>query len=190
MVSSARFTDERPPLGSPSGERGAFVAIGAVSALALGFLFWLLYFRAGSAEAPGWTASLPAVNACLNFTSAVLLSTGVWAIKSRRPELHKKLMLGALTVAATFLVSYIVYHHFHGDTRFGGEGVVRPIYFFILITHIVGSMVALPLVLTTVFFAATKRFDRHRALARFTFPLWLYVSVTGVAVFFFLEIWG
>ncbi len=172
------------------GERGAFAAIGIVSVSALGFLFWLLYFREAAAGAPAWTASLPAVNASLNFTSAVLLTAGGWAIRTGRRELHMKLMLAAVSVAGVFLVSYIVYHHFHGDTRFGGEGWVRPLYFFILVTHIVGSIVALPMVLTTLFFAATKRFDRHRRIARITFPLWLYVSVTGVAVFFFLKLWG
>jgi len=101
-----------------------------------------------------------------------------------------KLMLSAVGVAGVFLASYIVYHHFHGDTRFGGQGLIRPVYFFILITHITGSIVALPLVLTTLFFAGTKRFERHRKLARVTFPVWLYVSVTGVAVFFFLKLWG
>jgi putative membrane protein len=99
-------------------------------------------------------------------------------------------MFAAVLVAGTFLVSYIIYHHFHGDTRFGGEGLVRPIYFFVLISHIALSMVALPLVLTTLFFAGTEQFQRHKKLARFTFPIWLYVSVTGVAVYFFLKLWG
>ena len=156
----------------------------------LGFLFWLLYFRPAAAGAPSWTISLPTLNACLNFTSAVLLTAGFVAIKNGQRERHKKLMLAAVFVAGTFLVSYIIYHHFHGDTRFGGEGLVRPIYFFVLISHIVLSMVALPLVLTTLFFAGTAQFQRHKKLARFTFPIWLYVSVTGVAVYFFLKLWG
>ena len=156
----------------------------------LGFLFWLLYFRPAAAGAPSWTSSLPTLNACLNFTSAVLLTAGFVAIKNGNRERHKKLMLAAVFVAGTFLVSYIIYHHFHGDTRFGGEGLVRPVYFFVLISHIALSMVALPLVLTTLFFAGTEQFERHKKLARFTFPIWLYVSVTGVAVYFFLKLWG
>lgn len=119
-----------------------------------------------------------------------MLSAGFVAIKKGHRERHKKLMLAAVGVAGTFLVSYIVYHHFHGDTRFGGQGWVRPVYFFVLISHIVMSMVAVPMVLTTLLFAATGRFERHRKLARFTFPVWLYVSVTGVAVYFFLKISG
>ena len=171
-------------------ERRAFGVIGVVSVTVVAFLFWLLYFREAAANAPAWTSALPALNAGLNFTSAVLLVAGFLAIRSGRRELHMKLMLSAVGVAGLFLVSYIVYHHFHGDTRFGGQGLIRPVYFFILITHITGSIVALPLVLTTLFFAGTKRFERHRKLARVTFPVWLYVSVTGVAVFFFLKLWG
>jgi putative membrane protein len=101
-----------------------------------------------------------------------------------------KLMLSAVLVASVFLASYVVYHHYHGDTRFEGRGLVRPVYFFVLVTHILGSMAALPMVLTTMFFAVTRRFDRHRRLARFTFPLWLYVSITGVLVFFLLSRFG
>jgi putative membrane protein len=161
-----------------------------VSAAALAYLFWLLYGRAGASEPPSWTTSLPALNAALNGTSAVLLVSGLLAIRRGRRELHRKLMLSALLVASAFLASYVVYHHFHGDTRFTGQGPVRPIYFFILVTHILGSMVALPMVLTTFFFALTKRFERHRRLARLTFPLWLYVSVTGVLVFLLLSRFG
>ena len=161
-----------------------------MSAGVLGFLFWLLYFRSAAAGAPAWTSSLPTLNACLNFSSAVLLTAGFVAIKNGHRERHKKLMFAAVLVAGTFLVSYIIYHHFHGDTRFGGEGLIRPIYFFVLISHIALSMVALPLVLTTLFFAGTEQFQRHKKLVRFTFPIWLYVSVTGVAVYFFLKLWG
>ena len=164
-----------------------------MSAGVLGFLFWLLYFRPAAAPTqvvPPWTSSLPTLNACLNFTSAVLLTAGFVAIKNGHRERHKKFMLAAVLVAGTFLVSYIIYHHFHGDTRFGGEGLIRPIYFFVLISHIALSMVALPLVLTTLFFAGTEQFQRHQKLARFTFPIWLYVSVTGVAVYFFLKLAG
>jgi len=164
--------------------------IGVSSAAVIGFLFWLLYFRPPTTGAPSWSASLPAVNAGLNFSAAVFLVAGFLAIRSKHRELHMKLMVSAVCVGGLFLVSYIVYHHFHGDTRFGGEGLVRPIYFFILISHILLSIVAVPLVLTTIYLAATKRFERHRRIARFTFPVWLYVSVTGVLVFFFLKLFA
>jgi len=164
--------------------------IGLLSVAVLAYLFWLLYGRAGSTEPPSWTSSLPALNAALNATSAVVLVSGLLAIRRGRRELHRKLMLGALLVASVFLASYVTYHHYHGDTRFQGQGPVRLFYFIVLVTHILGSMVALPMVLTTLFFALTRRFERHRRLARFTFPLWLYVSVTGVLVFFLLSRYG
>jgi putative membrane protein len=171
-------------------ERRAFALIGALSLLVLAYLFWILYGRAGSGEPPSWTSSLPSVNAALNGTSAVLLTLGFLAIRSGRRELHRKLMLAAVLVASTFLLSYVTYHHFHGDTRFGGEGPIRSLYFFVLVTHVLGSMAALPLVLATLFFSLTGRFAKHRRLARFTFPLWLYVSVTGVLVFLLLSRFG
>ncbi|MGH9319073.1 MAG: DUF420 domain-containing protein [Vicinamibacteria bacterium] len=167
-----------------------FAVIGAVSAALLGYLFWLLYFRAGSGDAPEWTSALPALNAALNFTSAVFLVLGFVAIRRGRRELHMKLMLAAFSFAAVFLASYVVYHHYHGDTRFMGQGLVRPIYFFILSSHILLSIVGLPLVLSTILLAATRRFDRHRRLARWTLPVWLYVSVTGVLVFVLLSRFG
>lgn len=101
-----------------------------------------------------------------------------------------RLMLAAVLVAAVFLASYVVYHHYHGDTRFQGEGLVRPVYFFVLVSHILFSIVGLPLVLTTLYLALTRRFDRHRRLARLTFPVWLYASITGVLVFWLLTRYG
>ncbi len=171
-------------------ERRAFAAIAALSAAVLAYLFWLLYGRAAAGEPPSWTSSLPALNACLNASSSVLLLSGFFAIRSGRRGLHMKLMLGAVFVACLFLASYVTYHHYHGDTRFTGEGPVRSVYFFVLVTHILGSMAALPLVLTTLFFSFTRRFERHRRIARITFPLWLYVSVTGVLVFLLLRQFG
>jgi putative membrane protein len=171
-------------------ERRAFAAIGALSAIVLGYLFWLLYGREGAGEPPSWTSSLPALNAALNFSNAILLLSGYFAIRRGKRDLHRKLMLFALFAASLFLASYVTYHHYHGDTRFTGQGPVRTAYFFVLVTHILGSMAALPLVLATVFFSLTQRFERHRRLARFTFPLWLYVSVTGVLVFFLLNHFG
>jgi putative membrane protein len=186
-VLGGTLTEETIDRGS---SRRAFAGIGVLSAAVLSYLFWLLYWRAGSGEAPSWTSSLPALNAALNGTSALLLVSGFLAIRRGRRELHRKLMLSALLVASLFLASYVVYHHYHGDTPFEGQGAVRPIYFFVLVTHILGSMVALPMVLATLFFALTRRFERHRRLARFTFPLWLYVSTTGVLVFFLLSRYG
>jgi putative membrane protein len=167
-------------------DRHALLLIGGVSAAALGFLIWLIYF-AVPAGTPPWAAALPTLNACLNASSTVAMSLGVWAIKRGRRSLHIRCMLTALASSALFLLSYIAYHHFHGDTKYLGQGWIRPLYFVILISHILLSAVVLPMLLSTVFFASTARFDRHKRLARLTFPLWLYVSVTGVVVYFFLR---
>ncbi len=162
-------------------------SIALASVVVLGFLFWLLYGRTPGAVAPVWTSRLPAVNAVLNGTCTLFLLAGFAAIRRGHRERHHRLMLAALSSSVLFLVSYVVYHHFHGDTPFQGQGPIRIVYFVVLITHIVGSVIVLPLVLTTLRFAATSRFERHRRWARVTLPVWLYVSVTGVAVYLFLR---
>lgn len=169
---------------SPSSSlpRPALALILALSAAAIAFLFWLIYGTGGGARSQALTW-LPALNALLNSLSAACLAAGVVQIRAGHREVHRRFMLAALTCSALFLVSYIVHHALHGDTRFLGQGAIRPVYFFILISHVLLSIVALPLVLTTAFLALTARFSVHRSWARITFPIWLYVSVTGVAVF-------
>lgn len=170
------------------GERQAVVAILVVSALALGFLVWLIYFnRGGFEDYRDAVAAFPALNAALNGLSACCLVSGYAAIRRGRRRTHMTLMLTAFVFSTLFLVSYIVYHAVHGDTRFLGTGWIRPVYFFVLISHIGLSIVTLPLVLTTFYLALTKRFMRHKKLAKITLPLWLYISVTGVAIFFLLR---
>lgn len=162
--------------------RAPFAVIGAVSAVAIGFLFWLIYFREGHGD-PGEAVNfLPYLNATFNGLSAVALVLGIRAIKQKQREVHQRFMTTALVFSALFLVSYVVYHSLHGDTPFPGQGPIRGVYFFVLISHIGLSIVALPLVLTTFYFAWTEQLARHRRLAKVTFPLWLYVSVTGVLI--------
>ena len=133
------------------------------------------------------TASdLPTLNASLNATSAVLLATGYYFIRTGRRERHKACMIAALVVSALFLTSYVVYHVQVGSVPFKGVGVIRTVYFTILITHVLLAIAIVPLVLITVSRALSARFDRHRAIARWTLPLWFYVSVTGVAVYLML----
>ena len=96
-------------------------------------------------------------------------------------------MLGALVCSTLFLISYVVYHNFHGDTKFTGQGLVRPIYFFILISHIVLSAVVVPMILTSLYLALAGRLATHKRVSRYTFPIWLYVSVTGVLIFAMLK---
>jgi uncharacterized membrane protein YozB (DUF420 family) len=129
---------------------------------------------------------LPAVNATLNATAAVLLSTGYVLIRKGRIESHRKVMLAAFTTSALFLVSYLVYHANVGSKRFPGQGPIRTVYLSILLTHTVLAAAIVPLVLVTLSRALSARFDRHRSIARVTLPIWLYVSVTGVIVYWML----
>ena len=131
-------------------------------------------------------SDLPTLNAVLNFTSAVLLAAGFYFIKQRRVEAHKRCMLAALVVSAAFLTSYVIYHYNVGSVPFTGQGWIRPVYFFILITHVILAIVIVPMVLRTAFLGFTARFDKHVPIARKTFPLWMYVSVTGVIVYLML----
>lgn len=159
----------------------------ALSAVIAAFLIWLIYFK-GKVSAPDWVSALPAANASFNSLSALCLILGYVNIRRGNRTVHKRFMLTATLFSALFLISYITYHYFHGDTLFPGHGWVRPLYFFILISHIGLSMVALPLILGALWFGLGSQFGTHRKIARWTFPIWLYVSVTGVVVYFFLKL--
>ena len=161
-------------------------AILILSTVVAAFLIWLIYFK-GRVAAPEWVASLPAANAIFNSISALCLVFGYINIRQRRRDVHMRFMLGAVTSSAFFLVSYITYHYFHGDTKFPGQGWVRPFYFALLISHIGLSMVALPLIFATLWYATRSQFKFHRNVARWTFPIWLYVSITGVIVYLVLR---
>jgi putative membrane protein len=130
--------------------------------------------------------NLPVINATLNAVSAVLLSAGYWFIRRNEIRPHRLCMLGAFSVSCLFLASYLVYHYHVGSVPFTAEGWIRTVYFIILITHIVLAAVILPLALITLSNALKEKFDRHRKIARWTFPLWLYVSVTGIVVYWML----
>ena len=158
-----------------------------VSGLAVSFLLWLLYVHHASSNFAGRWMFLPALNALLNGLCAVALCVGFYFIKHRQVQAHRRSMLLAFAFSSAFLASYIVNHALHGDTIFPGHGPVRTIYLAILASHVILSIVALPMVLTTFFFSLTGRFPMHRRIARITFPIWLYVSVTGVVVFAFLK---
>lgn len=132
------------------------------------------------------TIHLPTLNAVLNTLTALLLVAGWAAIRRNNEALHKKLMLAACVSSTLFLASYLYYHAHHGATRFTGEGWVRPVYFTILITHTILAAVQLPMIITVLVFAFKGRLERHRALARLTLPIWLYVSVTGVVIYWML----
>jgi uncharacterized membrane protein YozB (DUF420 family) len=124
-----------------------------------------------------------ALNASLNGASAFLLAGGYAAIRSGKIAVHKAFMIAAFCVSSAFLVSYLVYHYRVGHVAFQGQGWIRPVYFVLLLTHTVLAVVILPMILVTLRRAWLARFDRHRIIARWTLPLWFYVSVTGVIVY-------
>jgi len=171
---------------SGQNDRSFWVFNAVVSTAAIGFLGWLLLIR----ESGGVNADLsfmPGVNAAFNATSATFLLFGLAAIRSGRREIHKRLMVSAFAASAVFLVGYVLYHYAHGDTQYQGTGAIRIVYFTILITHVLLSIVMLPMILTTFYLAARERFNTHKRLARWTLPIWLYVSVTGVVIYFMLR---
>lgn len=172
---------------SASPDRAFFVFNAVLSTVALAFLAWILMLRDVTPGASHDLAFLPAVNAALNATSAALLTTGWFAIKRRNRRLHKFCMVSAFVASALFLVCYVTYHYVHGDTRYQGTGAIRTAYLAILASHVILSMAVVPLALTSFYFAFRRAFDRHKKVTRWALPIWLYVSVTGVVIFFMLR---
>ena len=129
---------------------------------------------------------LPAVNATLNAISAVLLATGYVLIRQRRIEQHRRVMIAAFGTSVLFLICYVIYHWNVGSRRFPGQGPIRTVYFFILVTHIVLAALVPPMAIVTLVRGLRERYDAHARLARWTLPIWLYVSVTGVIVYWML----
>lgn len=176
-------------LKNTSPRKATFIIL-AVSVLVLAALFGVIYGHGRASATPSWVSSLPALNAALNATSALFLVLAYRAIRRGDAVAHARRILVALAASALFLVSYVAYHSVHGDTRFEGHGFVRPVYFFILISHVVLSGAVLPLIFSSLFFSLSGRFSRHKGVARWTLPIWLYVSVTGVLVFALLRAYG
>jgi uncharacterized membrane protein YozB (DUF420 family) len=135
---------------------------------------------------PEFYAVLPHLNATLNASSFILLTSGYYFIRHGRVLAHRRCQLTALGASILFLISYLVYHQHHGTTRFLGQGIARPVYFTILITHTILAAVIVPFVIITVRRALRGDFVRHRAIARWTLPMWMYVSITGVIVYLML----
>ena len=169
-------------------DRVALSLIGVVSLLAVSIVASLLLGRAPGGSGLDVTA-LPTVNAVLNGSSAVLLTTGFLFIRRRKVAAHRACMLGAFAVSVLFLVGYLVYHYHTGSRAFTGRGSIRPIYFVLLVSHIVLAATIIPLALTTINRGLSAQFPRHARVARWTLPIWLYVSVTGVLVYLLLYHW-
>lgn len=139
-------------------------------------------------QIPGYDLSfLPPIYATINGVTAVLLVVAVQAIKKKKQILHETLMKTCIALSATFLVMYIAYHMTSQPTLYGGDGILKYIYYFILISHILLSVAITPLVLFTFSRALSRNFERHRRLAKFTYPIWLYVAVTGVVVYLMIS---
>ena len=132
------------------------------------------------------TSQLPDLNAALNSLSAVFLLAGYRFIRLKNQQAHRRCMLAAFSCSILFLVSYLIYHYQVGSVSFKGQGWIRPVYFIILLTHTILATTVLPLAVITLVRALRERFDAHRRIARWTFPIWLYVSVTGVVVYLML----
>jgi putative membrane protein len=173
---------------SPANTRSAIAAILAISAAATIFLFWLIYQHPAADTSSVKFTFLPALNAILNGLSATALLVGYTFIRSRKIAAHRASMITAFIFSTLFLVSYILHHYLHGDVRYPAHGALRSIYLPLLASHIILAVVALPLVLVTFFFSLSGRIPQHRTVARWTFPLWLYVSVTGVITFVMLRL--
>ncbi|GAB3322266.1 hypothetical protein GCM10027299_17770 [Larkinella ripae] len=133
-----------------------------------------------------WTTYLPHLNAIINSATALLLLIGFYFIKQKNINAHRAAMLSAFTLGFFFLVSYVLYHLSNDSTPFGGQGAIRPVYYFLLISHISLSLVVVWFVLRAVYFALSGQIARHKAVVRWAYPIWLYVSITGVIVYFLI----
>jgi putative membrane protein len=167
-------------------DRTFYVFTGVVSVAALSLLGWLLLIRHGGAVGVD-LRFMPAVNACLNALSASLLVAGWVAIKRGARRLHQYLMVSTFASSALFLVGYLAYHYVHGDTKYAGDGAMRTVYLGVLASHVLLSAPVVPLALVAFYFAWRQDFRRHRKVTRWLAPIWLYVSVTGVLVYFLLR---
>jgi putative membrane protein len=174
---------------APSSKTGpAIAAILFVSAAATAFLFWLIYVHPAADQASVRFAFLPALNALLNGLSAVALLIGYTFIRARCIPAHRAAMITAFGFSTLFLVGYILHHALHGDVRYPAHAALRSVYLPLLSSHILLAIVALPMILVTFFFSLSGRIPQHRKIARWTLPLWLYVSITGVITWAMLRV--
>ncbi len=171
----------------PEGDRSFWIVNGVVSVIALSVLTYILLVRHGSGGDPAALSFMPAVNASFNASAAVFLVLGVRAIKRKRVAQHQALMLSAFASSSLFLVGYLAYHYVHGDTKYPGAGALRTGYLLLLASHVLLSIPVVPMCLAAFYFAFKQRFTTHKRITKVLFPIWLYVSVTGVLVFLMLH---
>ncbi|NDC82665.1 DUF420 domain-containing protein [bacterium] len=164
-------------------DKGLWIISAVVSGAAFVFLVWLIYIKQTPVVHSKSVDQLPLVNSVLNACSAIALAVGFKAIRAKNRSLHQLAMMTAFIFSTLFLITYVIYHSVHGDTHFLGVGVIRWIYFGVLGSHVMCTIIGLPLILTTFGMAVLKRFESHKKVARWTFPIWMYISITGVLVF-------
>ena len=181
------MTTAAPSAKTRSGTGPAIAAILAISAAATIFLFWLIYVHPAAAASTQY-AFLPAMNAVFNGLAATALLIGYTFIRARRIRQHRAAMITAFVFSTLFLVGYIAHHALHGDIRYPVHAALRSVYLPILASHIILATLTLPLVLVTFFFSLSGRIPQHRKIARWTFPVWLYVSITGVVAYVMLRL--
>jgi putative membrane protein len=182
------MSDAAPTSASHPADRTFYAFIALLSAGALGFLGWVLLVRRGAGGVGGLDLRfMPAVNASLNAVAASLLVAGWVAVRRGARRVHAFLMVGAFAASALFLVGYLAYHFVHGDTRYGGTGLARTFYLLVLASHVLLSLVVVPGALLAFYFAWRRSWARHRRVTRLLAPAWVYVSVTGVLIFFLLR---
>ncbi len=182
------MTTVAPASSSRSGSASAIAAILLISAAATLFLFWLIYIHPAADAASVRFAFLPGLNAVFNGLSATAILIGYIFIRSRRVAAHRASMITAFAFSSLFLVGYILHHALHGDVRYPLHAAFRVFYLSLLASHIILATLALPLILVTFFFSLSGRIPLHRKVARWTFPIWLYVSVTGVITYVMLRL--
>ncbi|GAB3765280.1 DUF420 domain-containing protein [Spirosoma pomorum] len=158
-----------------------------VLSLAIPIVVALLLGIRQKVDLGSWTDFLPHINGVINSLTAIMLLVGFYFIKQKNVAAHKVTMLIAFGLGSVFLVSYVLYHLTHDSTPFGGQGWIRPVYYFLLISHIVLSVVVVWFVLRAVYFALTNQIIKHKQTVKWTFPIWLYVSITGVIVYLLIK---
>lgn len=180
------MTESTEPRTESGSDKGFWAFNAALSGAALAFLAYILLLRRGGGSSVD-LSFMPAVNASFNALSSVLLASGWVAIRRQARTAHKYLMVSAFASSSLFLVGYLVYHWVHGDTKFGGHGAAKVAYLLVLASHVLLSMAVVPMCLGSFYMALRGNFGVHRKIGKVLLPIWLYVSVTGVLIFFLLR---
>lgn len=167
-------------------DKKVFQIIAGLSVVVIGLIV-VLYSLPKAASIPEWAKMLPLLNACINGTCSILLVVSLASIKNKKIQLHKRLNITTFVLSSLFLISYVVFHSFGVETKFPADNPMRPYYLIILLTHILLAAIVLPLVLVSFYLGLTGKIEKHRKVSRFSFPIWLYVTVTGVVVYWMIS---